>query len=46
MKMETQEKLCIKLVNKNLRLVEEGKPLEESLALLNRSCQFKKRFDI
>ena len=41
-----QEKPCIREVNENLRLVEEGKPLNKSLRYLNQSCQFKKRFDI
>ena len=42
-----EEKIpCIRIVNKNLRLVEEGKPLEEPLRFLNKSCNFRKRYNI
>ena len=41
-----KEKPCIRVVNENLRLVEEGKPLNKSLRFLNQSCQFKKRYKI
>ena len=41
-----KEKPCIKIVNENLRLVEEGKPLNKSLCFLSKSCEFKKRYNI
>jgi len=40
-----KEKPCIREVNENLRLIEEGKSLNKSLRFLNQSCQFKQRFD-
>ena len=40
------KKPCIREVNENLRLVEEGKPLTKSLRYLNQSCQFSKRYKI
>ena len=44
-KMENKEKLCEAEVRKNLVLVELGEPLTLPLAILNRSCKFKKEWD-
>ena len=37
---------CIRVVNENLRLVEQNKPLTLPLSLLNTSCDFRKRYKI
>ena len=39
------EKICIREVNENIRLVELGLPLTRSLRVLNTSCQFRKKFN-
>ena len=39
------EKICIREVNENIRLVELGQPLTMSLRVLNTSCQFRKKFN-
>ena len=39
-------KPCIRIVNENLRLVEENKPLKYPLRFLNSSCEFRKRYKI
>lgn len=42
---ELPDKPCIRVVDENLRLMEEGKALNQPLAYLNRSCFFKQRYD-
>lgn len=36
---------CIRVVNENLRRVELGMPLTESLRVLNQSCEFRKKYE-
>ena len=43
---ENGEVICIREINENIRNVMEGKPLTRPLSVLNKNCQFKKRYEI
>jgi len=43
---EKDEIICIREINQNIKNVIEGKPLTRPLAVLNKNCEFKKRYDI
>ena len=43
---EPSEIICIREINQNIKNIFEGKPLTRPLRMLNKSCEFKKRYDI
>lgn len=40
------EKICIREIKENIKRVFNNQPLTKPLRVLNRSCEFKKRYDI
>jgi len=43
---EPSEIICIREINDNIRRVFNGEPLTRPLRILNKNCEFKKRYDI